>query len=64
MRHLASAQHHSLVDVLGSSDILSLVGPPSLSNPPPPPNRRPNSADFADLICRFVGFLDFADLFC
>ena len=34
-------------------------------NPPAPPNRRPNSADFADLFCRFVRFLDFfADLFC
>ena len=31
---------------------------------PPPPNRRPNSADFADLFCQFVGFLDFAHLFC
>ena len=27
--------------------------------PPPPPNRRPNSADFADLFSRFVGFLNF-----
>ena len=32
--------------------------------PPPPPNRRPNSADLADLFRRFVGFLNFADLFC
>ena len=35
--------------------------------PPPPPRRqywRPNSADFANFFCRFVGFLDFADLFC
>ena len=32
--------------------------------PPPPPNRRLNSANFADLFCRFVEFLNFADLFC
>ena len=32
--------------------------------PPPPTNRRPNSADLADLFCRFVGFLDVTDLFC
>ena len=32
--------------------------------PPPPPNGRPNSANFADLFCRFVGFLNFADFFC
>ena len=30
----------------------------------PTPNRRPNPVDFADLFCRFVGFLNFADLFC
>ena len=31
-----------------------------------PPNRRPNSADFADLFCRFGGggFCDFAASFC
>ena len=29
---------------------------------PPPPNWRPNLTDFADLFCRFVGFLNFADL--
>ena len=29
-----------------------------------PPNRRPNSADFPNLFCRFVGFLNTADLFC
>ena len=35
--------------------------------PPPPPapkKRPPNSANLADLFCRFVGFLIFADLFC
>ena len=31
---------------------------------PPPPSWRPNSADLADLFCRFVGFLDFLDSFC
>ena len=31
---------------------------------PPPPNWRQNSADFADLFCRFVGFLNFAHFFC
>ena len=30
----------------------------------PPPIRRPNLADFADLVCRIVGFLNLADLFC
>ena len=30
---------------------------------PPPKNWRPNSADLADLFRRFVGFLNFADLF-
>ena len=34
------------------------------ANPPPPPNRRPNSADLADLFCRFVGFLNFANWSC
>ena len=29
-----------------------------------PPNRRLNLAEFADLSCRFVGFLDVADLLC
>ena len=28
--------------------------------PPFPPSWRPNSADFPDLFCRFVGFLNFA----
>ena len=28
-----------------------------------PPNQRLNSADFADLFCRFVGFVNSADLF-
>ena len=31
--------------------------------PTPPPNWPPNSADFADLFCRFVGFLNSTDLF-
>ena len=30
----------------------------------PPPPRLPTSADFADLFCRFFGFLNFANLFC
>ena len=32
--------------------------------PPPPPIRRPNLAEFAELVCRMVGFLNLADLFC
>ena len=31
---------------------------------PPPPFRRPNSAEFAALFCRIVGFLYFADSVC
>ena len=31
---------------------------------PPPPIRRPNLAEFAELVCRIVRFLNFADLFC
>ena len=31
---------------------------------PPPPIRRPNLAEFAELVCRIVGFLNLADLFC
>ena len=38
--------------------------PASTPPPPPPPNRRPNLADFANLFCRFVGFLNFADFVC
>ena len=34
------------------------------SHNPPPPIRRPNLADFAELVCRTVGFLNLADLFC
>ena len=33
-------------------------------NPPPPPIRRPNLAEFAELVCQIVRFLNFADLFC
>ena len=43
------------------------VPPPEFTygNPPPPPQiRRPNLADFAELVCRIVGFLNLADLFC
>ena len=29
-----------------------------------PPIRQPNLADFAELVCRIVGFLNLADLFC
>ena len=36
----------------------------STAPPPPKKNWPPNSADFADLFCRFVGFRSFADLFC
>ena len=32
--------------------------------PPPPPIWRPNLADFAELVCRIVGFLNLAHLFC
>ena len=32
--------------------------------PPPPQIWRPNLADFAELVCRIVGFLNLADLFC
>ena len=32
-------------------------------NPPPPPAPQ-LVADFADLFCQFVGFLNFTDLFC
>ena len=31
---------------------------------PPPPIRRPNLADFAEMVCRIFGFLNLADLFC
>ena len=31
---------------------------------PPPPIRRPNLAEFAEMVCRIVRFLNFADLFC
>ena len=31
---------------------------------PPPPIRRPSLADFAESVCRIVGFLNLADLFC
>ena len=31
---------------------------------PPPPIRRPNLAEFAELVCRIVGFLNLDDLFC
>ena len=37
---------------------------PCLAFQPPPQNRRPNSADLTDLFRRLVGFLNFADLFC
>ena len=47
--------------LLASSDIPQL---PHTHNPPPPPIRRPNLADFAELVCRIVGFLNLADLFC
>ena len=32
--------------------------------PPPPPIRRPNLADFAELVCRIVGLLNLADFCC
>ena len=40
------------------------VRAPCISQPPPPPIRRPNLAEFAELVCRIVGVLNLADLFC
>ena len=59
-------------DVWGCSASPEAVPPTALAlvfavpnaTPPPPPIRRPNLADFAELVCRIVGFLNLADLFC
>ena len=45
--------------------LCSCAAPPTLLHcTPPPPIRRPNLADFSELVCRIVGFLNLADLFC
>ena len=42
--------------------VIAVTAPSRFGNPPP--IRRPNLADFAELVCRIVGFLNLADLFC